>query len=149
MKLNKHLILLITLIIGLSLIIGNVSAAEPKKTTQKTINKQTSVYTWQIAKSYYKNKYIKISKGKTYVNGYVYGTNPMTEKVQKAPVYAHKVKISPLNKKVKIKTISIRSIGWPSGKFYYNKYTTKSNKWIAPGKYKGFDKFTISYTVKN
>ena len=147
MKLNKHLILLITLIIGLSLIIGTVSATDTKKIAYKTINKQTSVYSWQITGSYYKNQYIKISKGKTYVNGYVYAKNPFTGKFQKAPVYGHNVVISPLNKNVKIKMISIRSIGWPSGKFYYNKYTTKTNKWISPGKYKGFDKFTIYYTV--
>ena len=145
MKLNKNVILILTLILGISLI-GTASATTT--TTHATIHKQTSIYTWQIDNyGYYKNSYIKISQGKAYVNGYVYGTNPITGKVQKGVVYSHRIKVSPLNSHVKIKKITIRSIGWPSGKYYYNTYTTKSNKLITPGKYKSFDKITVYYTI--
>lgn len=72
----------------------------------------------------------------------------VTGKVKKAPVYAQKVKISPLDKKVKIKKIVITSIGYPSWKYYTNTYYNKDKKWITPGKYKSFYKFTVYYAVK-
>lgn len=151
MKINKkYIVLLITIIVGLSLLIGNATAVTTKNTKAsdlKPISKKTSVYKWKISGKTFKNKYIKISLGKTYVNGRVYGTNPATGKVQKAPVYAQKAKISALSKKVKIKKIVIKSIGYPSWRYYTNTYSNKSNKWITPGKYKGFYLFTIYYAV--
>ncbi|UTB31863.1 MAG: hypothetical protein NKF70_10155 [Methanobacterium sp. ERen5] len=117
-----------------------------KTTVQKSINKQTTVNSWQIDNTYYQNGYFKIKYGKVYVNGYVYVTNSMTGKTQKGAVYAQRAKITPLNSHVKIKKVVIRSIGWPSGKFYYNTYTY-TNHVIAPGKNKGFDRFTVYYTI--
>lgn len=149
MELNRRQVLfLIILILGFSLLIGNASATT-------TYNKKTSIYTYQMNEktvnghyySYYKNGYIKIVLGNPYLNGYVYGTNPVTGKYEKAPVYGRNVIISPLSKNVKIKTIYTQARGYPSYNLYTNKYTTKSNQWIAPGKYKGFWKFTVYYTV--
>lgn len=113
--------------------------------TESVTKHQITVYDWELYR--YNNKYIKITQGKTYVNGYVWGENPSTGKYERAPVYASNVKIAPLSKNVIITKISIRSIGWPSGHYYYNTYTDKSNKWIAPDKYKGLDRFTIYYTL--
>lgn len=147
MKFNKkNLIFVLTLFLGLSLALGTVSATDTKITVKKSINKQTTVNSWQVDGTSYQNGYFKITYGKVYVNGYVYGTNPITGKTQKGAIYANRVKITPLNSHVKIKKVIIRSIGWPSGKFYYNTYT-HTNKVITPAKYKGFDRFTVYYTI--
>jgi hypothetical protein len=145
MNINKNIIFVLTLILGISLVLGTVSAADSKTLVKTTVNKQTSVYAWDIFGNSYQNGYFKITKGTSYVNGYVTGTNPITGKSQKGAVYASKVKITPLNSHVKIKKITIRSTGYPSGKFYYNTYYTSKNV-ITPGKYKAFDRFTVYYT---
>ena len=145
MKINKNIIFILTLIFGISLVLGTASAADSKTLVKTTITKQTSVYAWQIFGYSYQTEYFKITRGTSYVNGYVTGINPMTGKSQKAPVYAYRVKITPLNSHVKIKKITIRSRGYPSGKLYYNTYYTSKNV-ITPGKYKGFDRFTVYYT---
>jgi hypothetical protein len=101
---NKHLTLFIALLIGFSLIVGTSSAA--------TYYKKTSVYDYQMQDkdvnghyySYYKNNFIKITLGSPYVNGYVYGKNPVTGKYENAPVYSRKLKVTPLSSNVKIKT---------------------------------------------
>lgn len=145
MKVNKNVIFVLTLILGISLVLGTASAADSKTLVKTTITKQTSVYSWQIYGNSYQNGYFKITKGVTYVNGYVTGINPITGKSQKGAVYASRAKITPLNSHVKIKKITIRSMGYPSGKYYYNNYYTCKNV-ITPGKYKAFDRFTIYYT---
>ncbi len=76
MGLKKHLILLIALIVGFSLIMGTVSATTTQKTTYITKSQLMS------SGNYYSNKYVKISITKPYVNGYVFGTNPVTGKYE-------------------------------------------------------------------
>lgn len=145
MDFSKNVIILLTLVLGISLTLGSVSAADSTHVVGKTINIKTTVNSWQIDNTCYQNGYFKITYGKVYVNGYIYGTNPITGKTQKGAVYAQRAKITALNSHVKIKKVVIRSIGWPSGKFYYNTYTNTQNV-ITPGKYKGFDRFTVYYT---
>ncbi|UTB31869.1 MAG: hypothetical protein NKF70_10185 [Methanobacterium sp. ERen5] len=145
MKINNNIIFVLTLILGLSLVLGTVSAADSKTIVKTTVNKQTSVYAWEIFGYSYQNSYFKITKGNSYVNGYVTGINPMTGRSEKAPVYGYRVKITPLNSHVKIKKISIRSRGYPSGKLYSNTYYTCKNV-FTPKKYMGFDRFTVYYT---
>ena len=111
MKFNKkNLIFALTLILGLSLVLGTVSATDTKITVQKSINKQTTVNSWQIDDTYYQNGYFKITYGKAYVNGYVYGINPITGKTQKGAIYAYRAKITPLNSHVKINVLSFYSV---------------------------------------
>lgn len=115
----------------------------PYKYASHTLTK----YKWDI-NNYYKNNYVGITLGPSYVNGYVYGKNIATGKYEYAPVYAQKVKTTALKSSVIINKVYITSIGWPSGKYYYNTYYSPNNKWIAPGKYKGFWKFTVYYKVR-
>lgn len=132
------LLVLFTAIAGFTL--GNVSAVNAK-----IVNKKVTIDDYEI--DYFYSKYIGINKGKTYKNGAVSGRNPMNNRIQKAPVYAHKTKIA-AKKGVRINKVIVSSIGYPSGKTYRSTYYFSKSKVLAPGKYKGFWKYTIYFQVK-
>jgi len=126
------------LICGLSLSVASA----------KTVKKVTTVEDWEVPHNgVMDHTFFKISKGKPYKNGVVYGTNPMTNKVQKAPVYSKNYKIS-AKKNVKINKVVATSIGYPSGKYYKKTYYFSKTKLLKPDMYKSFWKFKVYYTVK-
>ena len=130
-------LLILTLVLALSL----------STTTAKTVNKKFSIETWELDSGTNDFSYIKITKGKTFMNGKVYGTNPMTMGKQMAPVYACNYRIT-AKKNVKITKVVATSIGYPSGKTYKKTHYFSNSKLLKPDKYKAFWKFTVYYTVK-
>lgn len=117
-----------------------------RKQMLKTYNKKVSMNAYYQGDN---NGYIKLTSGKTYVNGRVKGYDYVNERYATAPVYANKFKISKIGSNVKIKKVLAKLIGFPSYKRYSSTYKNpKNGKWFTPSKYKAFDKFIIYYNVK-
>lgn len=156
MSINKHLIIIIALIIGFSMVIGTVSATDTGTTVKKTYNKKLSVdsifmkdkYVNGKKYSYYTDGYVKITLGPPYKNGAVYTRDGPTGKYYLAKATGRNVMITPLKKNVKVKTIYLKSIKCPTYAFKTDKYNgLMVNRWIKPGYLRTFFLFTVYYTV--
>jgi len=116
-------------------------------TSAKTVKKITTFNEWKLDTGSNHFSFFKVSKGEPYKNGVVYGANPMTNKIEKAPVYSKNYKIS-AKKNVKINKVVATSIGYPSGKYYKKTYYFSKTKLLKPDIYKSFWKFKVYYTIK-